>query len=141
LASPYISGIFDEASFDLVDELLRRNRNSPNLQESRKKVLNKKPDPDFIIRNDLLLYQERLVVPDEENLRTRLIKKTHDQISTVYSGRNKTYRLLRLRYYWHEMLANIERYIKNYYSYYRTDIFRDKISGFFYFLPVPDRSW
>jgi transposase InsO family protein len=133
--------MFDEASFDLVDELLRRNRNSPNLQKSRKKVLNKKPDPDFIIRDDLLLYQGRLVVPDEKNLRTRLIKKAHDQVSITYSSRDKTHRLLRLRYYWHGMLADIERYIKNYYSYHRTDIFRDKIPGFLYSLPVPDRPW
>jgi hypothetical protein len=81
------------------------------------------------------------VVPDEKNLRTRLIKKAYDQISIIYFGRNKTYRLLRLRYYWHGMLANIERYIKNYYFYHRTDVSRDKIPGFFYLLPVPDRPW
>jgi hypothetical protein len=39
------------------------------------------------------------------------------------------------------MLADIERYIKNYYSYYRTDISRDKIFGFFYLLPISDRLW
>jgi transposase InsO family protein len=39
------------------------------------------------------------------------------------------------------MLADIERYIKNYYFYYRADIFRDKTSGFLYFLPVSDRPW
>jgi hypothetical protein len=133
--------MFDEASFDLIDEFLRRNRNSPNLQESRKNFLNKKPDLDFTIRDDLFLYQERLVVPDEKNLRTRLIKEVYDQILIIYFGRNKIHRLLRLRYYWHGILADIERYIKNYYSCYRTDILRNKIFGFFYFLPVPDRSW
>jgi hypothetical protein len=74
----YTSGTLDEASFGLIDKLLRRNRISPNLQESRKKALNKKSDPDFILRNDLLLYQGRLVVPDEDNLRTRLIKEAYD---------------------------------------------------------------
>jgi hypothetical protein len=39
------------------------------------------------------------------------------------------------------MLADIERYIKNYYSCHRADISRDKTSGFLYLLPVPDRPW
>jgi hypothetical protein len=39
------------------------------------------------------------------------------------------------------MLADIERYIKNYYSCHRADIFRDKISGFLKSLPIPDRPW
>jgi transposase InsO family protein len=103
--------------------------------------LNKKSDPDFILRNDLLLYQGRLVVPNEDNLRTRLIKEAYNQVSTAYSGRDKTYRLIRLRYYWRGILADIERYIKNYYFCHRTDIPRDKIPGFFYFLFIPDRPW
>ena len=80
----YTSNILNKASFGLINELLRRNQISPNLQESRKKILDKKPDFDFIIRNDLFLYQKRLVVPDENNLRTRLIKKTYNQILIVY---------------------------------------------------------
>jgi transposase InsO family protein len=137
----HTSGMLNEASFGLVDELLRRNRISPNLQESRKKVLDKKPDPDFAIRDDLLLYQGRLVVPDEDNLRTRLIKEAHDQVSTAHPGRDKTHRLLRLRYYWRGMLADIERYIKNCHPCHRADVPRDKTPGFLHPLPIPDRPW
>jgi hypothetical protein len=61
--------------------------------------LDKKQDSGFILRKDLLLYEERLVVPDKNNLRTRLIKKTYNQVLIIYLEKNKTYRLLRLRYY------------------------------------------
>jgi hypothetical protein len=108
---------------------------------SRIKILDKKQNADFIFRNDLFLYQKRLVVPDEENLRTRLIKEAHDQLLTVYSGRNKTHRLLRPRYFWPSMLADIERYIKNCYFCHRTDISRDKISGFLKSLSISDYFW
>jgi hypothetical protein len=100
--------MLDKDSLDLIDKLLRRNRKSPSLQASRIKVSNKKQDSDFTLQDDLLLYQGRLVVPDEENLRTRLIKKAYNQVSTVYPGRDKTHRLLRPRYFWHGMLADIK---------------------------------
>ena len=111
------------------------------MQISRIKVLDKKQDADFIFRNDLFLYQRRLIVSDEENLRTRLIKEAYDQLLTAYSGRNKTYRLLRPRYFWPSMLADIKRYIKNYYFCHRTNIPRDKIPGFLKFLSISDYSW
>jgi hypothetical protein len=69
------------------------------LHKSRNKVLDKKQDSGFTLRKELLFYEERLVVPNKNNLRTSLIKEVYNQVSTVYLERNKTYRLLRLRYY------------------------------------------
>jgi hypothetical protein len=70
-----------------------------SLHESRNKILDKKQDSGFILRKNLLFYEERLVIPDKNNLRTRLIKKAYNQVSTAYLERDKIHRLLRLRYY------------------------------------------
>jgi hypothetical protein len=70
--------------------------------------LDKKQDSGFTLRKDLLLYEGRLVVPDKNNLKTRLIKKAYNQVLTAYLGRDKIHRLLRLRYYWQGMLSDID---------------------------------
>jgi hypothetical protein len=57
------------------------------------------------------------MVPNEKHLRTRLIRKIYNQISSVYSGRDKIHNLLRPRYYWRGILSDVDRYIRNYYFY------------------------
>lgn len=54
-----------------------------------------------------------MIVPDADYLRTHLIREVHDQVSTAHPGRDKTYQLLKDRYYWKGMLADVERYVRN----------------------------
>jgi hypothetical protein len=67
-----------EDLFYLIDKLLRYNRESLDLAESRKKILNKKNNPELVFKNGLFLYQGRFIVSDESNLRTRLIYKIYN---------------------------------------------------------------
>src|SRR5271156_6569150 len=81
----------DAADIDLIDELLQANRTAQTLQEHREKALittvNRNP---WTLENGLLKHQERLVVAEENNLRTRLIKEAHAQVSTAHPGKAKT---------------------------------------------------
>jgi hypothetical protein len=85
---------------DFIDELLQANRTALTLQEYQEKALitavNKNP---WILENRLLKHQERLVVAEENNLRTRLIKEAHAQVSTVHPGKTKTCKLVGDHYY------------------------------------------
>ena len=48
-------------------------------------------DPELTLEDGLLLYNERLVVPETDHLCTDLIKKAHKQVSTAHPGQDKTY--------------------------------------------------
>jgi hypothetical protein len=125
-----------QESIALTDRLLLANREAPSLG-----VLYAQADSsegDFILEDSLLLYNDQLVVLlGNENLTTELIKEAYMQVSTVYPGRDKTYYLLYPRYYWKNMLYNIERYICNCNVYCRYHILQDKTLGMLYPLPVP----
>jgi transposase InsO family protein len=82
-----------------------------------------------------------VIVPDVAYLRTHLIREVHDQISTAHPGRDKTYRLLKDRYYWKGMLADVERYVRNCHPCRRASSPRDKTPGLLQPLPIPDRPW
>ena len=75
------------------------------------------------------------------HLHTELIKEAHKQVSTAHPGRDKTYRLLRARYYWRGMLADVQRFIRNCHQCRRADVPRDKTPGLLHPLPIPERPW
>jgi hypothetical protein len=134
-----IEGDNFEESLTLVDRLLRQNREAESLQSLRAAAA--AGDPDLVLEDGLLLYSGRLVVPADDNLRTELIKEAHNQVSTAHPGRDKTYSLLRSRYYWRGMKADIERFVRNCHPCKRADAPRDKTPGLLHPLPVPEHPW
>jgi len=60
---------------DLIDKLLQVNRTAPSLQEYREKVKN--VSSPWSLESRLLKHRERLVVAEEQNLRTWLIAEVH----------------------------------------------------------------
>ena len=124
---------------NLIDSLLTANRTASSLTDLRKKADN--PQSNFDIRNGLLLYQDRLVVPDHENLRTEIIREAHAQKSTAHPGQGKTRKILTDRYFWPGMATDINRYIRNCHDCRRSTIPRDKTPGLLKPLPIPERPW
>ena len=83
--------LINTSGLDFIDELLQANRTAPSIQEYREKAKNgKNGESNWTLDNGLLKYQERLVVAEDQNLRTRLIAEAHNQISTAHPGKNKT---------------------------------------------------
>jgi hypothetical protein len=130
--------LIDSPEFDLIDELLQANRTAPSLQELREKA--KDDRNEWILENGLLTYQNRLVVADEHNLRTKLIAEAHNQVSTAHPGKNKTRKILCARYYWPGMTTDIDRFIWNCDDCRWSSIPRDKTPRLLKPLPIPDRS-
>jgi hypothetical protein len=138
-----LSPILEEHTFDesvaLLNRILWENRESSSLQALRLQAQG--GDPDFGLEDGLLLYNGRLVVPQSGHIQTELIQEAHNQVSTAHPGRDKTYQLLRPRYYWRGMLPDIERFVRNCHHCRRADIPRDKTPGMLHPLPIPDRPW
>src|SRR6266536_2677299 len=123
----------------VVDRVLRANRDEPSLEALR--VQATKSDPYLTLYTGILLYQGKVVVPDVDYLRTHLIREVHDQISTAHPGRDKTYQLLRDRYYWRGMFTDVDQYVCNCHPCRRASSPRDKTPGLLQPLPVPDHPW
>lgn len=56
---------------------------------------------------------DRVVVPSEENLRTRIILEIHDQQSLAHPSRNKIGKIIKSQYCWQGLTGDVERYIRN----------------------------
>ena len=135
--APVTEEMFDESA-ELLDQLLKANKEARSLEALRQQA--RQVDSEFTVEDELLLYSGRLVVPGT-GLRTAVIREAHDQVSTAHPGRDKTYKLLRPRYYWPNMIRDVERYVRNCHACRRADIPRDRTPGLLQPLPVPEHPW
>jgi len=134
-----MSPIEANAELDLIDRILAANRTSPTLNDWRSRA--EAGDQDYKLKNGLLLWKDRLLVPNEGTLRTELIREVHDQVSSAHPGRTKTTAVIGRRYSWKGLRNDVERYIRNCHSCRRAHVPRDKIPGLLHPLPVPERPW
>jgi hypothetical protein len=126
-----------DESIGLIDRITTANRTVKSLEALRAQA--RVGDTDLKLEDGLLLYRDRLIVPDVDNLRTNLIQEVHEQVSTAHPGRNKTIRLLADRYYWKGLAASVEQYVRNCHACRRANAPQDRTPGLLQPLPIPER--
>jgi hypothetical protein len=125
--------------FDLIDHIFTANKQSPSLADERAKAM--RGDQDWKIQDACLLYKGRLVVPEDNNLRTKLLWFIYAALDTAHPGKTKTFQLIAPRYYWKGLRADVERYVANCYECRRALVPRDRAPGYLHPLPIPQRPW
>ena len=77
-----------DSDLHIVDRILRANRESSSLDELRDRARdNKNEDWSWKLEDGLLLWKDRLLVPDDDpELQTRLLDEVHGQVSTAHPG-------------------------------------------------------
>lgn len=141
-SSKTVIAVTEEAqaeSLDLIDKLLQANRANEDLADDREEAAN--GSENWILEQGLLKYKGRLVVPDQDNLRTELLSEIHRQKSMAHPGRNKTRTLVTSRYYWPGIARDVDRYVSNCHDCRRTHVPRDLPPGLLNPLPIPQRPW
>lgn len=128
-------------TFEITDKLLTLNREHTSLAAERLLARNNSSSK-FTLENGLLLYDDnRLVVPDVDNIRTALVQDAHNQPSTAHPGVKKTFKLLASRYYWKGMGKFIQQFINNCHTCKRAHVSHDKTPGLLHPLPIPTYPW
>jgi alpha-mannosidase len=126
-----------EGSHDLIDDLLQANRTSTDLETLRQRATD--GNSSWTLRNRLLLFEDRLIVPEDDDLKVRLLSEVHNQVSVAHPGQSKTCKLVRERYYWLNLRIYIDRFVNNCQTCHRSRAPRDKPPGLLNPLSIPDR--
>lgn len=87
------------------------------------------------------LFRERRWVPNWEPLRTRIIQKTHDSLSTGHPGREGLSSLLARQFFWPGMTSAVRQFARNCDGCKGNKSWRERRSGFLKPLPIPSRIW
>lgn len=130
---------YDIDGYNIIDEVISANKDSPSLELLREKARAKHPD--YELSHGKLYYQGRLEVPmDPPELRTSLIRHVHAQPCVAHAGISKTRLLLGRKYHWVALGNDVAQYISNC-SCVRMKARRDKTPGLLHPLPIPARPY
>jgi Integrase zinc binding domain/Chromo (CHRromatin Organisation MOdifier) domain len=88
-----------------------------------------------------MMFRNRLWVPNDEMLRTKMIQDVHDSKLCGHPGREGTAQILSRQYFWPQMSQDVRRFVRNCDTCGRNKAWRDIRQGFLKPLPVPNRIW
>ena len=105
---------------------------------SQKKILT---DLNIIVENNLLLYKNRWYIPNDANIKNRILHDNHDSKLAGHFGIFKTLERFKQNYYWPKMAEEVQDYIKSCDICQREKVSRHKKYGLLDPLEVPYRPW
>ncbi|KAJ8456455.1 hypothetical protein ONZ45_g18712 [Pleurotus djamor] len=94
-----------------------------------------------IDESGLIRLDNRIYVPDNSDLRLRILRFKHDHILSGHYGKNKTLELVRREFTWPKIREFITHYCKSCVTCMRVKPQRHKPYGLLRQLPVPIRPW
>ncbi|KAL5597079.1 uncharacterized protein BROUX77_007027 [Berkeleyomyces rouxiae] len=86
-----------------------------------------------------LMYRHKLLIPDWEPLRTRLIQETHDSHITGHPGRDGTLAILSRNFFWPGISRDVRQFCANCNVCGRSKVWRERKKGLLLPLPIPER--
>ena len=100
------------------------------------------PDSRWSINSDgLLCKDERIYVPDANDLRLRVLQYKHDHILAGHFGQNKTIALIRRQFVWPGLRTFVISFCKSCTNCARAKTPRHKPYGTLQQLPIPEQPW
>jgi hypothetical protein len=123
----------------LINVILAANRELSSFFDQKKLAVANINE--YIMHNDLLVYKNRLMVPNENELRTRLCNKFHRLLHRIHSERGKMRKIICQQYFWPGMKSYINRYISNCPECKCSKNSRFKPAGLLRPLPISQKPW
>jgi hypothetical protein len=118
----------------LINAILAVNRESSFLSNQKKLAVANINE--YTMHNNLLIYKNRLMVPNENELRTRLYNEFHRLPHRAHPKRGKMRKMICQQYFWPGMGSYINRYIGNCPKCKRSKNSRLKPAGLLRSLPI-----
>jgi Integrase zinc binding domain/Retroviral aspartyl protease/Chromo (CHRromatin Organisation MOdifier) domain len=94
-----------------------------------------------IIRSYVYYKSNRLYIPNDATLRTRILHECHDTPTSGHLGKDKTLSLVKRRFYWPAMDSDIVQYVTSCDSCQRNKPSHQSTMGLLQPLPIPHRPW
>lgn len=98
---------YDDPDQDLLDTIRF-------LQDDtwREQILNRRGPAAYTLRNGLVYKAEAIVIPPDSSVRAELLRLHHDDELAGHFGAAKTRELISRKYYWPELRADVEEYVR-----------------------------
>src|ERR1700742_3336994 len=133
---------------ELLQEIRRGNRDDLREEAVAKAARELKASNSKSVRSNkwsesdgLLLFRGKIYVPNDPELRQRIVAQPHDSLIGAHAGRWKTLELVSRNYWWPQMSRFIGQYVSTCDMCLRTKPQRQLPTGELVPLPIPESRW
>ena len=91
--------------------------------------------------NDILYFTDKIYIPNDQSLKTKLLHECHDSITSGHVGVAKATALLKQKCYWPNMHEDVKKYIAGCVSCQSNKHSNQLPAGQLQPLPIPDKRW
>ena len=95
----------------------------------------------YKVQDDLLYFQDRLYIPTDNKLKTKILQENHDVPTAGHLGIDKTYDLVARNFYWPKMSDHIKSYVTSCDTYQHNKATHQEPGGLLQSLTVPTQNW
>ena len=133
-----------ELAGNFVEELLKaalldeEYANTRDLVKQKAKLVDKRFS---VTESDLLLYENRYVVPNQLDFKLKILRENHDSKVAGHFGQTRTLLRLRENFYWKGMDEEVRTYVRECDTCQRDKTIQHKKFGLLQPLEIPDRPW
>ncbi|KAL4290327.1 hypothetical protein GQ457_14G018800 [Hibiscus cannabinus] len=100
--------------FGVLEDIKVASAQDPQLQDLRQRIQEGHIEClNYIDHEGIVVFQGRIMVPNEVALRTLLLREFHGSKIGGHSGINRTYRRLSANFYWKTMRQDVRHYVRN----------------------------
>ena len=131
-----MSGRLDTRNIDDISRYFR-----PWLQEIVQLVSTGDKTDYAINESGGLLYESKLCVPNDMDLRKKILYESHNTVFTMHPGGNKMYQEMKQYYWWRGMKSDISEYVSKCLTCQQVKAEHQVPSGLLNPLPIPQWKW
>ncbi|KAL5865850.1 hypothetical protein ACOSQ3_003364 [Xanthoceras sorbifolium] len=98
--------------------------------------------PDFSIRADgIVCFRDRICIPDDEELRKRILTEAHSSSYAMHPGSTKMYRDLKTQYWWSGMKKDVVEFVNRCMTCQQVKAEHQVPSGLLQPIAIPEWKW
>ena len=95
----------------------------------------------WTVHEGIILYQGRIYVPQNDEIKRRLLERHHDALGAGHPGREKTLELLSRNYWWPSMTTFTHQYVDGCIECQQNKIFPRRTQNLMGRHEIPDKPW
>jgi hypothetical protein len=125
----------------LLEEILEKQKGDKDLQDLREEIEGGK-QPEFRIDQEgMLRFRDRLCVPNDAELKRKILDEAHFSLYTIHPGSTKMYHDIKKTFWWTNMKREIAKFVAECDTCQRVKAEHQKPAGFLKPLSIPIWKW
>ena len=125
---------------EILGEIRLRQMEDPKLKKIHDNLATK-PDSEFRMVDGVLMFQDRMCLPDVVDIKRQVMDKGHKSKWAIHPGMMKMYQDLRKMYWWMGMKRDIREYVSKCLQCQQIKAVRQKPAGLLQPLPISKWKW